>query len=129
LGKDVVSNSLVRLFLSQIWIIPWLLPYDLTLSTHENYGGMEFKSLKAFNLAILSKQAWKMFTNRRNLITRLFRAKYFLNCVFLSQTWVIIWATFEKVFEVLDLRYKFKFVIWIGYSKDVICQSLQTFPR
>jgi hypothetical protein len=56
------------------------------LCIHKNYGGMGFKSLKAFNFAMLGKQAWKMFTDPGALITRLFKAKYFPNCDFIDSS-------------------------------------------
>nr|ABN08570.1 WW/Rsp5/WWP [Medicago truncatula] len=39
--------------------------------------GMCFKSLKAFNMAMLGKQAWKILTHPKSMITRLFKARYF----------------------------------------------------
>jgi len=40
---------------------------------------MGFKGLKAFNMAMLGKQAWKILTQPDSLITRLFKARYFPN--------------------------------------------------
>jgi len=41
------------------------------------FGGMDFKGLKAFNMAMVRKQAWKLVSSPKSLITRSLRAKYF----------------------------------------------------
>nr|ABN08840.1 RNA-directed DNA polymerase, putative [Medicago truncatula] len=38
---------------------------------------MGFKGLKAFNMAMVGKQAWKLVSSPESLITRLLKAKYF----------------------------------------------------
>jgi len=40
------------------------------LSKHKRYGGMSFKSLTTFNLAMLGKQGWRIMTNPYTLIAR-----------------------------------------------------------
>ncbi|MCH81376.1 ribonuclease H protein [Trifolium medium] len=50
------------------------------LSVSKNHGGMGFKDLQSFNLAMLGKQAWNLVTKPSNLITKLLKAKYFLRC-------------------------------------------------
>lgn len=40
-------------------------------------GGLGFKDLEAFNLALLGKQLWRMITNKNSLVTRIFRSRYF----------------------------------------------------
>ncbi|XP_062020952.1 uncharacterized protein LOC133737412 [Rosa rugosa] len=45
-------------------------------------GGMGFKNLYAYNLAMLAKQGWRLVTNPTSLIARLFKARYFPNCSF-----------------------------------------------
>ena len=47
-------------------------------------GGMGFRDLKAFNLAMLAKQGWRLIQNPHSLITRVFKAKYFLHGEFLE---------------------------------------------
>ncbi|MCH80360.1 replication protein A 70 kDa dna-binding subunit, partial [Trifolium medium] len=71
------------------------------LSVSKDYGGMGFKSLQAFNLALLGKQAWNLVTRPDNLITKLLKARYFPKCDFLeanighnpSYVWRSIWRS------------------------------------
>jgi len=49
------------------------------LTVTKSYGGMGFKGLKAFNMAMLGKQAWKILTHLDSLITRIFKARYYPN--------------------------------------------------
>jgi len=41
------------------------------------HGGMGFKDLAAFNLAMLGKQGWKFKTEPNSLVSRIFKARYF----------------------------------------------------
>jgi hypothetical protein len=43
-------------------------------------GGPGYKDLYAFNLAMLSKQAWRLLTKPDSLCARVMKAKYFLDC-------------------------------------------------
>ncbi|XP_050248864.1 uncharacterized mitochondrial protein AtMg00310-like [Quercus robur] len=43
-------------------------------------GGMGFHNLQAFNLAMLTKQAWRLLTNPSTLVARIYRAKYYPGC-------------------------------------------------
>jgi len=47
------------------------------LTVHKKFGGMGFKDLTAFNLAMLGKQGWKFQTQSECLVTKLFKARYF----------------------------------------------------
>jgi hypothetical protein len=54
------------------------------LSVHKSYGGMGFKDLTAFNLAMLGKQGWKFQTNTDSLVSRIFKARYFPHGTYLT---------------------------------------------
>ena len=47
-------------------------------------GGMGFKKLKQFNLALLTKQGWKLQTDHTSLVYRVLKAKYFPTCEFIE---------------------------------------------
>ena len=63
-------------------------------------GGMGFKNLKHFNLALLAKQRWRLQIGHDSLIYRVLKAKYFPRCDFVhasignnpSYTWRSIMA-------------------------------------
>jgi hypothetical protein len=71
------------------------------LSVSKDYGGMGFKNLQAFNIAMLGKQAWNLTTKPSSLITKLLKARYFPNCDFFessighnpSYVWRSIWSS------------------------------------
>ena len=56
------------------------------LSTPKIHGGMGFKDLFAFNLAMLGKQGWKFITEPDSLVARNFKARYFLSASYLTAT-------------------------------------------
>ena len=45
-------------------------------------GGMGFKILKHFSLALLSKQGWRLQVGQNSLVYQVFEAKYFPTCDF-----------------------------------------------
>jgi len=55
--------------------IHWTKKDNLFKSKHE--GGMGFKTLRDFNLAMLAKQVWRFHTNPTSLISKCFKAKYY----------------------------------------------------
>lgn len=42
-------------------------------------GGLGFKDLEAYNLALLGKQLWRMIKNPTSLMARIFKSRYFKN--------------------------------------------------
>ncbi|XP_062028656.1 uncharacterized protein LOC133744586 [Rosa rugosa] len=60
--------------------IHWRSWKRLCLTKHE--GGMGFKNIYAYNLAMLAKQGWRIVTNPTSFIARLYKAKYFPHCDF-----------------------------------------------
>lgn len=71
------------------------------LARRKEEGGMGFRNLHAFNLAMLRKHGWKFISNPNVMVTRFIKAKYFPNCEFLdsnvghnpSYVWHSIWST------------------------------------
>lgn len=62
--------------------IHWRSWERLCLTKHE--GGLGFKNLHAYNLAMLAKQGWRLIKNPNTLIARLYKAKYHPHCSFLN---------------------------------------------
>ena len=54
------------------------------LCQRKSDGGMEFKDLKAFNLASQVKQGWRIVQNPSSLLHKVLKAKYFGNTSFLE---------------------------------------------
>jgi len=53
------------------------------LSVAKVHGGMGFKDLSAFNLAMLGKHGWKFLTEPDSIVSRIFKARYFPSCNYL----------------------------------------------
>ena len=47
------------------------------LSQSKRKGGMGFRDLRAFNLAMLAKQGWRMMQNKNSPIYQCFKQRYF----------------------------------------------------
>lgn len=47
-------------------------------------GGLGFLDLRAFNLALLAKQGWRLLTNPDSLLARVLEAKYYPHRNFLE---------------------------------------------
>jgi len=96
------------------------------LSIHKKEGGLSFKNLHTFNDAMLGKQAWEFMTEPHNIVTRLFKAKYFNKCDFLdskighnpSYVWRNIWGAKRVVSE------GYKWIIGLGIDICVWDQRL-----
>ncbi|KAA3483545.1 reverse transcriptase [Gossypium australe] len=66
----------------------------------ESEGGLGFRNMAQFNIAMLAKQGWRLLENPTSLVARVFKAKYFPKSNFLnsqlgnrnSYVWRSIWA-------------------------------------
>ncbi|XP_031120805.1 uncharacterized protein LOC116024042 [Ipomoea triloba] len=56
------------------------------LCVPKKYGGLGFKDLRAFNLAMLGKQAWRFLINPQSLVARIYKARYYPKSTFVDAT-------------------------------------------
>lgn len=49
-------------------------------------GGMGFRDLETFNLALLAKQGWRLFNQPGMLLARIYEEKYYPNGNFLDSS-------------------------------------------
>jgi hypothetical protein len=47
------------------------------LSKPKSEGGLGFKDIEAFNIAMLGKQLWRIITNTDSLFGRIYKSRYF----------------------------------------------------
>ncbi|XP_031101746.1 uncharacterized protein LOC116005640 [Ipomoea triloba] len=52
----------------------------------KKFGGLGFKDLRAFNLAMLGKQAWRFLLNPNSLVARIYKARYYPRTSFIDAT-------------------------------------------
>ena len=64
--------------------IAWL-NWDI-MCLPKNRGGLGFRDLRSFDLALLAKQGWWLLTNSNSLFSRVYKAKYFPHCSFTKAT-------------------------------------------
>lgn len=73
------------------------------MSEAKSSGGMGFRNLQGFNVAMLGKHIWKCIQNPQLLVSRVFRARYFPDVSILearkgvksSFIWTSIWQAKE----------------------------------
>ncbi|XP_012849884.1 PREDICTED: uncharacterized protein LOC105969657 [Erythranthe guttata] len=79
--------------------LAWVAWNDMCKS--KGKGGMGFRDLKSFNLAMITKQVWRIFTSPNMLLSRVISAKYYPQGSLFnatlgycpSSTWRNIWKT------------------------------------
>jgi hypothetical protein len=89
------------------------------LGRRKENGGMGFRDLECFNLALLAKQGWRIIQNPNSLVARVFKEKYFRNDSFLtsnlgrrpSYAWRSVWSAKNLLKEGLIWR--------VGDGKDI----------
>lgn len=58
--------------------INWLAWSDMSISKCR--GGLGFRSLYGFNIALIGKQCWKFMKEPQSLLSRIYKARYFPDC-------------------------------------------------
>jgi len=82
---DTINSTLAKYWWGQtkeekkIYWINWS-----KLCTPKQKGGMDFRDIQAFNLVLISKQAWRLIHNTHSLFYRVYKARYFPNCSFMD---------------------------------------------
>ena len=68
---------------------------------------MGFRVLKAFNLALLAKQGWRILKNPDSLVHKVFKAKYFAETTFMEAQMgkrpTYIWRSILSTGEVINI--------------------------
>ncbi|VFQ76993.1 unnamed protein product [Cuscuta campestris] len=54
------------------------------MAVPKKFGGLGFKHLHGFNIAMLGKQGWRLLTQPDALVSRVFKARYFPTTSFLE---------------------------------------------
>lgn len=88
----------------------------------KNDGGLGFRDINGFNIALLSKQCWKLIHEPLSLLSRMLKAKYYPDKSFLqadrkggaSYTWSGIWEAKE------EMKKGLRWVVWDGKSIRVM---------
>ncbi|XP_040987788.1 uncharacterized protein LOC121235507 [Juglans microcarpa x Juglans regia] len=71
------------------------------LGQGKSYGGLGFRQLEDFNLAMLAKQGWRILKDPSSLVARIFKEKYFKDTSILEASlgkfpsfiWRSVWST------------------------------------
>uniref|UniRef100_A0A803NJP8 Reverse transcriptase n=1 Tax=Cannabis sativa TaxID=3483 RepID=A0A803NJP8_CANSA len=90
-GKEILLKTVIQSLLTyamSVFLLPlgrgiiWM-SWD-RLAKPKEEGGMGFRHLHDFNLAMLAKQGWRLLCNPDSLASRVYKAKYFPHSDFLS---------------------------------------------
>ena len=100
------------------------------LCTQKNRGGMGFRDIHAFNLAVLAKQAWRLVTKSHSLFYRVYKTRYFPRCSFmdaeLSHNPSFVWHSLLAATDVIQEGSMLK--IGDGQSIKLTCNNWLQHP-
>lgn len=91
------------------------------MSMTKKQGGMGFRNLYGFNLALLGKHCWNFLRNPGTLVARVYKARYFPHCHLMnacknggsSYIWAGIWEAKEVMAE------GYRWILGDGQSIDI----------
>ncbi|CAN1225361.1 Putative ribonuclease H protein At1g65750 [Linum grandiflorum] len=80
---DLLTEDLERMMNSFWWGskrmtgkgVPWMSWERMT--TRKEHGGLGFRDIRSFNLALLGKQVWRLLSQPNSIVSRIYRAKYY----------------------------------------------------
>ena len=91
-------------------------------------GGLGFKDIESFNLAMLGKQVWQLLHNKDSLFYKVFKSKYFPNCSILDEGVKVkgsyAWQSILKACRVVRLGSRWR----IGDGKSVLISGDKWLP-
>jgi len=91
-------------------------------------GGLGFKDIESFNLAMLEKQVWRLLHNKDSLFYKVFKSKYFPNCSILDEGVKVkgsyAWQNILKACRVVRLGSRWR----IGDGKSVLISGDKWLP-
>ena len=106
--------------------IHWVAWKNLCLS--KNIGGLGFKDIVNFNLALLGKQVWRLLHNTDSLLYKPFKSKYFPNCSILDDevktNGSYAWQGILKARQVVRMGARWR----IGNGESVIIRQDKWLP-
>jgi hypothetical protein len=50
------------------------------MGVSKTHGGMSFRDFTCFNQVLLAKQVWRLWKSSDNLVAKIMKAKYYLDC-------------------------------------------------
>ncbi|VVA21183.1 Hypothetical predicted protein, partial [Prunus dulcis] len=96
-GKEIllkVVAQAVPIYMMNCFLIPKCLCDEIQqvmarycwnkLCLPKQEGGLGFRNLYAFNMALLAKQLWRLIQTPDSLVARILKARYFKNCSILE---------------------------------------------